>query len=280
MSNIELTKSNAPIGIFDSGVGGLTVFKEIIKFLPYEDIIYFGDVGRTPYGGRSKEIIISFTRQDVAFLIDQNVKFIISACNTASSVALEEIRQNYSIEIIGVIEPGAKAAIEKTKNGRIGVIGTHATINSNAYAKIIHNIEPKIKVFSLACPLFVPLVEEGYIDREATYLIAQDYLRTMLDVKADTLVLGCTHYPLLKDVIMDVMGEKVTLIDSGEETARTVYQKMTEGNLLNPKASQRPAEQGEYKFFVSDVPEKFSKVASRFLGKEVQKITRVDISGY
>ncbi|NOY88386.1 MAG: glutamate racemase [FCB group bacterium] len=280
MNKNELTKSDAPIGIFDSGVGGLTVFREIIKFLPYEDIIYFGDVGRTPYGGRSKEIIISFTTQDVAFLIDQNVKFIISACNTASSVALEEIQQSYSIETIGVIEPGAKAAIEKTKKGRIGVIGTHATINSNAYAKIIHNFEPKIKVFSLACPLFVPLVEEGYIDREATYLIAQDYLQTMLDVKVDTLVLGCTHYPLLKDVITDVMGKKVTLIDSGEETARIVYQKMTENNLLNPKASQRPGVQGEYKFYVSDVPEKFSKVASRFLGQEVQKITRVDISKY
>jgi len=190
-----------PIGVFDSGVGGLTVVKELVKLLPFEDVVYFGDVGRTPYGGRSKDIIIQFTNQDVAFLLEQKVKFIICACNSASSVALDETKKNYRIEIIGVIEPGAKAAIEKTKNNRIGVIGTQATINSNAYARIIHNINHDVKVFSLACPLFVPLVEEGYIDKKATYAIGRDYLQTMLDVDVDTLILGCTHYPLLKNVI-------------------------------------------------------------------------------
>ena len=270
----------APIGIFDSGVGGLTVLKEIFKLLPFEDCVYFGDVGRTPYGGRSKDIIIQFTRQDVAFLVEQKVKFIVSACNSVSSVALQEVRADHEIEMIGVIEPGARAATERTKSGKIGVIGTHATINSNAYAKYIHEIDSKLKVFSLACPLFVPLAEEGYIDKEATYNIAADYLQTMKDVDVDTLVLGCTHYPLLKHVIGDVMGNDVVLIDSAEETARVTRDILSDTGLLNPAASQTPCPEGEHKYFVSDVPERFSGLASRFLGREVSRITRVDISRY
>ena len=280
MENKSTLGASAPIGIFDSGVGGLSVSKEVFKILPHEDVVYFGDVGRTPYGGRSKEIITHFTAQDVAFLVEQNVKLIICACNSASSVALEEVSANYTIEMIGVIEPGARAATEKTTNGKIGVIGTSATISSNAYARIVHTLNPDLKVFSLACPLFVPLAEEGYLDRKATYLIAQDYLQTMLDVGIDTLVLGCTHYPLLKSVIADVMGDSVTLIDSGEETARVAYQMLTEGNMLNPRASQSPGLMGEHKFFVSDVPQKFSMVASRFLEQEIGNITRIDISRY
>lgn len=270
----------APIGVFDSGVGGLTVSREIFTILPHEDVVYFGDVGRTPYGGRSKEIIIQFTRQDVAFLIEQKVKFIICACNSASSVALDEIKQDYEIEMVGVIEPGAQAAAGKTRSGKIGVIGTNATINSNAYARIVHGIDPGLKVFSLACPLFVPLAEEGYVDRDATFLIARDYLQTMRDVEIDTLILGCTHYPLLKPVIADVMGDKVALIDSGEETANVALRRLTEAELLNPRTSRKPGLRGEHKFFVSDVPEKFSAVASRFLGQQVHNITRVDISRY
>ncbi|MEW6411587.1 MAG: glutamate racemase [Candidatus Zixiibacteriota bacterium] len=280
MSKPIKSDREAPIGVFDSGVGGLTVLKEIFNLLPFEDCVYFGDVGRTPYGGRSKDIITQFTRQDVAFLIEQKVKFIVSACNTASSVALPEIKRDYPVEMIGVIEPGARAAAERTKGGKIGIIGTHATIGSNAYAKCIHEIDPKLKVFSLACPLFVPLAEEGYIDKEATYLIASDYLQTMKDVDVDTLVLGCTHYPLLKHVIGDVMGDNVQLIDSAEETARVVNELLSEMNLLNPHASQTPCPEGETKYFVSDVPERFSGVASRFLGREVSRITRVDISRY
>lgn len=280
MNKSPLTDRDAPIGIFDSGVGGLTVLKEIFKLLPFENGVYFGDVGRTPYGGRSKDIITQFTRQDVNFLIEQKVKFIVCACNSASSVALEEIRDDYPVEIIGVIEPGARAAAERTRSGKIGIIGTHATINSNAYAKYIHAIDPKMKVFSLACPLFVPLAEEGYIDKEATYYIAVDYLQTMKDVDVDTLVLGCTHYPLLKHVIGDVMGDDVLLIDSGEETARAARDILSASNLLNPAASQTPCPEGEQKYFVSDVPERFSGVASRFLGREVNRITRVDISRY
>jgi glutamate racemase len=271
---------DAPIGVFDSGVGGLTVAREVFKLLPREDVVYFGDVGRSPYGGRSKEIITQFTRQDVAFLIEQKVKFVICACNTASSVALDDVSKNYSVTMVGVIEPGARAATETTKSGRIGVIGTVATISSNAYARTIHDIDPDIKVFSLACPLFVPLAEEGYIDKEATYLIARDYLKTMQDVEVDTLILGCTHYPLLKQVIADVMGDKVTLIDSGEETARVAKRLLVDAKLLNPRTAQTPGIDGEHKFFVSDVPEKFSQVATRFLGEMVDRITRVDISRY
>jgi len=271
--------TTAPIGIFDSGVGGLTVAKEVFKILPGEDVVYFGDVGRTPYGGRSKEIITSFTAQDVSFLVEQKVKFIICACNSASSVALDEISSGYDIQMIGVIEPGARAAVEKTRSGKIGVIGTHATISSNAYARFVHTIDPALKVFSLACPLFVPLAEEGYVDKKATRLIAQDYLQTMLDVEIDTLVLGCTHYPMLKSVIADVMGESVTLIDSGEETARVAHQMLTDANLLNP-AAQKPDLKGEHKYFVSDVPQRFSIVASRFLEQEIGNITRIDISRY
>lgn len=271
---------DAPIGIFDSGVGGLTVAREVFKLLPAEDIVYFGDVGRYPYGGRSREIITKFTAQDISFLMEHKVKFIICACNTASAVALDEIAGKFPVKMVGVIRPGATAAVDGTTNGRIGVIGTHATISSNAYARMIHEISPDLKVFSLACPLFVPLAEEGYIDKQATYLIARDYLQTMHDVGIDTLILGCTHYPLLKHIIADVMGDRITLIDSGEEAARAAYQVLAEDNLLTPRTLQKPAPEGEHKFFVSDVPEKFSQVATRFLGKVVEKITRVDINSY
>jgi glutamate racemase len=269
-----------PIGIFDSGVGGLTVAREVFALLPGEDVVYFGDVGRTPYGPRSKEIIIQFTAQDVAFLMEHQVKFVVCACNTASSVALDEIAGNYTVQMIGVIRPGAEAAVAKTKNGRIGVIGTQATIASNSYARMVHEIDPKLKIFSLACPLFVPLAEEGYIDKEATYLIARDYLQTMIDVKVDTLIMGCTHYPLLEHVIADVMGDKVTLINSGRETAREAYDALTKSNLLSSRMSQTPPLEGEHKFFVSDVPDKFAQVATRFLGRMVDRITRIDITKY
>lgn len=271
--------SSSPIGIFDSGVGGLTVLKEINKILPFEDIVYFGDVGRTPYGGRSKEIITNFTRQDIAFLIEQKVKYIICACNSASATALNEIKDQYDIQMIGVIEPGAKAAVEKTKNGKIGIIGTKATINTNVYAKLIHEINPDLKVFSLACPLFVPLSEEGYVDKEATYYIARDYLQTMIDVGIDTLVMGCTHYPLLRKVISDIMGNEVTLIDSGKETSKTAFEILTDAKLLKTVVDEK-IDSTEIKYFVSDVPDKFSAVASRFLGKDINNITRVDISKY
>jgi len=266
-----------PIGIFDSGVGGLTVAREVFNILPHEDVVYFGDVGRSPYGGRSKEIITRFTQQDVAFLQEHRVKFIICACNTASSVALDEVGRGLPVKMVGVIEPGARAAVERTRAGRVGVIGTAATINSDAYARTIRALNPDIKVFSVACPLFVPLAEEGYIDKEATLLIARDYLQTMRDVGVDTLILGCTHYPLLKHVIAGVMGPRVALIDSGEETARAARTLLHEEGILKCGDA---CTAGAVSYYVSDVPEKFTQVAARFLGTVLDRVTRVDISRY
>ena len=269
------TKATQPIGVFDSGLGGLTVFKEILKILPNEDIIYFGDTGRTPYGPRSKDIIIEFSRQDANFLIEQNVKIIVVACNTASAQALDEIRGEYDIEMIGVIEPGAVSAVRATRNGKIGIIGTAGTISSDSYARTINSLDPKIKAFSLACPLFVSLVEEGYIEKEATRLIAEDYLATFKTNGIDTLILGCTHYPLLKSVIHDVLGRDIVLIDSAEETAQVVYKKLIEFNLLREKTAKV-----SHKFYVSDFPERFHQVARHFLGDKIQNVVRVDITKY
>ncbi|MFH2037572.1 MAG: glutamate racemase [Candidatus Zixiibacteriota bacterium] len=268
-------KINRPIGIFDSGVGGLTVVAEIFRYLPNENIVYFGDVIRTPYGGRPKETIINFARQDVRLLLEHKVKYIIVACNSASAVALDILRSEFEIEILGVIGPGARAAVEATKNGRIGIIGTKATISSDSYARELQALDKDIKVFSLACPLFVPLAEEGYIDKEATRLIAEDYLTALINLDIDTLVLGCTHYPLLRNVIGKVMGDKVRLIDSAESTAQLVNQILTDNNLK--RESNRDI---THKFYVSDVPDKFSQIAERFLGRQINNITRVDITRY
>lgn len=266
---------NKPIGIFDSGVGGLTVVSEILRLLPGESLVYFGDVGRYPYGGRSKETITHFVRQDINFLLEHEVKFVIAACNSASAVALGTVQDEYDVDILGVIEPGARAAANHTRNKRVGIIGTKATISSDSYAKAIQKGNENIKVFSLACPLFVPLAEEAYIKKEAAYLIARDYLKALVDVDIDTLVLGCTHYPLLKDVIGRVMGSKVRLIDSAEETAREVAAVLSLKDLLRPSIKDV-----DHKFYVSDVPDKFSQIAERFLGRSIDNITRVDITRY
>ena len=266
---------NSPVGIFDSGLGGLTVAREVFQLLPSEDVVYFGDVGRTPYGGRSKEIITQFTRQDVNFLIEQGVKLVVAACNTASALALDTIKNDYNIEIIGVIEPGAVSAAGATRNGNIGVIGTTGTIHSNAYARSLEKINPKIRVFSMACPLFVPLVEEGYVDKRATYLIAEEYLAPFKNNGIDTLILGCTHYPLLKPVIRQVLGETVQLIDSARETARVVAKRLAGESKLNPKGTD-----GERKFYVSDVPDQFAQTARHFLGDTVRNAMRIDITKY
>ncbi len=266
---------NKPIGVFDSGVGGLTVVAELFRMLPDENVVYFGDVGRYPYGPRSKDIIIQFTRQDVAFLLEQEVKFIITACNTASAVAMPMIVSELPVDSLGVILPGAEAAAATTVNGKVGIIGTVATIASDSYPKAIHALDSKIKVFSLACPLFVPLAEEGYQDKQAAYLIAEDYLKVLRENDIDTLVLGCTHYPLLKKTIQDVIGDKVTLIDSATATAARVLTYLNEKQMLRENNSPT-----SHKFYVSDVPDKFQAVASRFLGREVNNIIRVDITKY
>jgi glutamate racemase len=266
---------NSPIGIFDSGLGGLTVAREVFQLLPSEDIVYFGDVGRYPYGPRSKEIITQFSRQDTNFLVEQEVKIVVAACNTASSIALEVLQSEYPVAVLGVIEPGAVSAVHATRNGKIGVIGTTGTIHSNAYAKAIEAIDPKLKVFSMACPLFVPLVEEGYLDKDATFLIAEDYLGPFKNNGVDTLILGCTHYPLLKPMIKKVLGDRVNLIDSASETARVVYQHLIKTDTLNTKRSE-----GERKFYVSDLPEQFAQMARHFLGETVRSVMRIDITKY
>ncbi|KPJ65140.1 glutamate racemase, partial [candidate division WOR-1 bacterium DG_54_3] len=219
MRLLQTQNSGAPIGIFDSGVGGLTVAKKIFQLLPKEDVIYFGDTARYPYGPRSKEIVKKLSVQNINFLLNQKVKLIVVACNTASALALDDLEEYHEMPMIGVIKPGASAAVKATRIGRIGVIGTLGTISSEAYQKAIYEIDPQKKVYSAACPLFVALAEEGYINKEATYLIAQTYLAPLIKRKVDTLVLGCTHYPLLKKVVSKTMGKEVKLIDSAEETA-------------------------------------------------------------
>ena len=272
---LSKTHRTKAIGIFDSGIGGLTVVAEIIKQLPYENVIYFGDTGRYPYGPRSREIIRKFSRQNVNFLLERGVKFIVVACNTASAFALEYIRKIYSIPMIGVVKPGSEAAAKFTVNGRIGVIGTEGTIASSSYQRELKKISMSFKIIAKPCPLFVSLAEEGYIEKPAVRLIAKDYLSAIKQKKIDTLVLGCTHYPLLKNIIRDVMGKNVTLVDSAEQTAAAVKDALCSLNLDNPSNKS-----GGKRFFVSDSPEKFKKLGERFLGKRIGKVELVDINAY
>jgi glutamate racemase len=269
------SKNDEKIGIFDSGVGGLTVAKEIFKILPDEDVIYFGDTARCPYGPRSQKIVQEFSLQNVNFLVSQKVKFIVIACNTSSAFALDFLKERFEVPLMGVIEPGAKAAVSATENGRIGVIGTIGTISSHSYKDAIYKFDENIEVFSYPCPLFVPLVEEGFLDKEATHLIAEEYLSPFKKQKIDTLILGCTHYPLLKKVIKEVMGERINLIDSAEETAREVKRFLLRNNLLKKKRG-KPL----HKFFVSDQPEKFIQIGQRFLGKKIKEAQVIDINRY
>lgn len=262
-----------PIGVFDSGIGGLTVVKEVIKLLPDEDIVYFGDTARVPYGIKSRETIIKFSLENTLFLLQKDVKVIVVACNTSSSLALPLIRKHFKIPIIGVIMPGAKEAVYATKNKKIGVIGTRATINSGAYEEEIKRLDSSIKVLSQACPMFVPLVEEGWSNDDITTKIAEKYLTVMKKAGVDTLILGCTHYPLLKQKIQDIMGRGVKLIDSAQQVAVEVKQVLTQEGLLS---SQKGRPTREY--FVSDEVAIFQKIAKRFLGtdlKEVRKVSNV-----
>ncbi|MDP4115982.1 MAG: glutamate racemase [Bacteroidota bacterium] len=261
-----------PLGIFDSGIGGLTVVKRLASVLPNEDIVYFGDTARVPYGSKSNDTVIEYSIQDTKFLINKNVKIVIVACNTASSVALTELGKQFNVPIIGMIKPGAEAAVNTTKNGRIGVIGTRATINNQAYSTEIKRLDPNLEVFEYACPLFVSLAEEGWINHKATYLIAEEYLKDLKEKNIDTLVLGCTHYPILQNVIQDVIGDKVTLIDSGVASTEIVKSELERIGLPTNKSSL-----GNQEFFVSDIPIKFTEVAELFLGRSVQNVSKVDI---
>jgi glutamate racemase len=264
-----------PIGIFDSGIGGLTVAKKIFELLPNESVIYFGDTARYPYGPRSKRIVRNFSFQNTDFLLGKRVKLVVVACNTASAVALDVLIRRYDIPMIGVVEPGARGALKATRNGRIGVIGTVGTINSGAYQKALLRLDPNLTVYASPCPLFASLVEEGYINKQATRLIAHEYLDPLLKKKVDTLVLGCTHYPLLKGVISGVMGRSTELIDSAEETAKEV-----EGFLKDSLLLRNTKRKASRRFYVSDVPDRFVQVGEKFLRAKISEVKRVDIDSY
>lgn len=250
--------NNSPIGIFDSGIGGLTVAKEIVKLLPNESFIYLGDTARVPYGPRSKEIITKFAKELANFLLKRRVKCLVVACNTISATCLDEIKAMSLVPVFGVVEPTIELAIKITKVNRIGIIGTMGTINSRVYEKKIHKINSKIKVYSVSCPLFVPIAEEGLDSHPATRLIAEEYLKGFKIKNIDTLILGCTHYPLLKKIIGEVMGKRITLVDSAKPTAENLKKFLKDRNLLS--GNEKP----EYTFYVTDAPERVSKVAGRF----------------
>ena len=264
--------NNRPIGVFDSGIGGLTVLKEIFRKLPDEGTVYLGDTARVPYGIRSAETVTRYSFENMAFLVSVGIKVLVVACNTVSAVSLEEIKKRLSIPVIGVIEPGSRAAVKASRNKNIGVIGTEATINSGAYARVMRAMDTGIQVFSLPCPLFVPLAEEGLTDDAIAMMVAERYLRTLREKGIDTLVLGCTHYPLLKDVIGRVMGGGISLIDSATETAREIKETLTRNSIEG-----KPAREPLRKFYVTDAPERFLRVGERFLGQKIAHIEKISV---
>lgn len=264
--------SNNPIGVFDSGMGGLTVVRQLIKFLPKEDIVYLGDTARLPYGNKSKNTIINFSIQNVLYLLKFRVKLIVVACNTSSSFALDKLKRAFKVPVIGVIEPGVKKALESTKNRRIGVIGTSATINSNAYQNRIINANSSVRVFAQSCPLFVPLVEEGWLNEKVTFDIIKKYLSPLKNNKIDTLILGCTHYPLLKSLIKKAMGPGVKLIDSATHVALCVKGLMQEKGISSARKAK-----GKAKFFLTDEPYRFEKIGERFFGQKLDYVYRARV---
>lgn len=261
-----------PIGFFDSGIGGLTVVKSVSQLLPNENIVYFGDTARVPYGSKSNDTVIEYSLQAANFLLRKNIKLLVVACNTASSVALKDLKRFLTIPVIGMIEPGSKMALRESRNGRIGIIGTNATINNKAYSHELKKLNPKVQVFEKACPLFVPIAEEGWINHKATELIAKEYLTELKIKKVDSLVLGCTHYPILKSVIQNVMGRNVKLVDSGTPAARLVEE------YLNGRGLRNISNQiGRKEFYVSDLPNKFREIAERFLEKKITHLHKVEL---
>jgi glutamate racemase len=259
-----------PIGVFDSGVGGLTVVRALMERLPFENITYFGDTARVPYGVKSVETICGYATQITEFLLKQKVKLLIVACNTIAAVADEPVRKMSHVPVLDVIDAGARRAAAETKSRHVGVIGTPATINSNAYARAIHRYDPQVRIYSQACPLFVPLVEEGWLDHPVTKLTAQEYLKPILAEHIDTLVLGCTHYPLLKPLFEQLLGQQIRLVDSAESMASITADLLAQEKLVNPVRS-RP----EYRFFVTDVPYRFQTIGERFLGRTLSQVELV-----
>ena len=266
---------NNPIGVFDSGVGGLTVVSEIMRQLPGENLVYFGDTARVPYGSKSKKTVLKYSKQIVRFLKTKNVKAIVVACNTASALALDEIAQELDIPIIGVVKPGAKMAVETTKTGNVGIIGTESTIKSGIYNDYIRELNADITVVSKPCPLFVPLVEEGLLEDRVTDDIVGRYLRVMKEYKVDSLVLGCTHYPLISNAIERFMGKRVNLVNPAYEPAKSLKELLTERGMLNT-SKRKP----EYQYYVSDGVDKFISFADNVLPYHVTNTEIVDIESY
>ena len=267
-----IANKQKPIGVFDSGIGGLTVVKRLASTLPNENIIYFGDTARVPYGSKSNSTVIEYSIQNTKFLLQKNIKALVVACNTASSIAIPDLKKVFNIPIIGMIEPGSQMALSKTKNNKIGVIGTRATISNLAYSKEIKRLSNKSEVFEKPCPLFVPLAEEGWIKHRATYEIAEEYLKELREEEIDTLVLGCTHYPILSEVIQEVVGLKVSLIDSGVASSELIKTELEKFELISDSKSI-----GGQEYFVSDIPAKFKEVAELFLGREIDHVHKVDL---
>ena len=271
-------KKEAPIGVFDSGIGGLTVVREIMRQIPNERIIYFGDTARVPYGNKSKETVTRYSRQIARFLQAHEVKTIVVACNTASAYALDELEQEIDIPMIGVVKPGAKAAAESTENGRIGVIATEATIGSRIYNRYIQELNHDVTIWGKACPLFVPLVEEGLLKDPVTDEIAKRYLTELIDLDIDTLILGCTHYPLIRSTIGRVMGEKVKLVNPAYETARELKELLEQKGLLGEETPGLGSNQ--YQFFVSDTTDKFIRFANSIIKYGILSAKQVNIEEY
>jgi glutamate racemase len=267
-------KPDSAIGIFDSGIGGITVMKQIIKLLPEEKLIYFADSARFPYGTKSASTVTKFASDIVRFLLHKEIKMIVVACNSASALALDTIKGEFQIPMVGVIEPGAQAAVESTKTGRVGVIGTNATIQSQAYYEAIKRIDPQIEVFQHACPIFVSMVEEGWVDKEVTRLAVREYLGPLKEKDIDVLLLGCTHYPMLKKVISEYMGPGVKLVDCGSSCAGKIERTLSDLDLKNSFSDS-----GGRKYFVTDMPERFKQLGEQFLGLEINNIEIVDTIG-
>ena len=276
--NKLIMDKNAPIGVFDSGVGGLTVAREIMRQIPNERIVYFGDTARVPYGSKSKDNIIKFSRQIIRFLQTENVKAIVIACNTASALALDEMQQEFDPPILGVVKPGAKVAVETTVNKRIGLIGTEANIRSGVYTRYIKSLDDEAKVFEKACPLFVPLVEEGWLHDDITLQVASRYLEELKEKDIDTLIMGCTHYPLIRSTIRKVMGDKVNLVNPAYETAIELKNLLERDNLANKCDVDSPSSM--YRFYVSDAEEKFKLFANSILPFDITMTKQINIENY
>ena len=262
-----------PIGIFDSGIGGLTVVRQLQKVLPNEDIVYLGDTARVPYGSKSPETVIRFAREDTQFLLDQKVKAVVVACNTASAWALSVLERDFKIPIFGVILPGARVALQKTKNKTIGVIATSATVRSQAYTRAILARDDEVRIYARACPLLVPLVEEGWLNHAVTRAVLEEYLEPLLRRNIDTLVLGCTHYPLLKTAIRRVVGKRVALVDSADSCARFVRERLEFLGLINVERRRR----GHIEPYVTDETERFTELAEKFLGHRIAPAVRIEL---